>query len=84
MLASIERTAAVLEKVRRAPTSFAAAWCRALSDPRPFGCCLAVLGCEQAGGEISASAALQPSLIGWSAPPHPPQVRTCMTYRGAS
>jgi len=29
MLASIERTAAVLEKVRRAPTSFATAWCRA-------------------------------------------------------
>ena len=32
MLASIERTAAVLEKVRRAPTSFAAALCRAFAD----------------------------------------------------
>ena len=87
MLASIERTAAVLEKVRRAPTSFArgTAWCRAFAVGSTSiwlslssVCCWAV--CTQAGGEISASAALQPPLIGWSAPPHPPQVRTRVTH----
>lgn len=86
MLASIERTAAVLEKVRRAPTSFAAALCRAFADRVGLVALSLFVGvCAlQAGGEISASAALQPPLIGWSAPPHPPQVRVVTHLREAS